>query len=32
MSSSNSLSATELAEQYAEDTHAQYEKFLNAGW
>lgn len=31
MASSNSLSATELAEQYAEDTYAKYEKYFHAG-
>lgn len=31
MSSSHTLSATELAEQHAEDTYEQYEKYFNAG-
>jgi hypothetical protein len=31
MASTHSISATELAEQYAEDTYEQYEKYFNAG-
>jgi hypothetical protein len=31
MASTNSISATKLAEQNAEDTYEQYEKYFNAG-
>ncbi|CAF2436582.1 unnamed protein product [Rotaria sp. Silwood2] len=31
MTSTNSVSATALAEQNAEDTYEQYEKYLHAG-
>lgn len=31
MSSTRTLSATELAEQHAEDTYEQYEKYFHAG-
>jgi hypothetical protein len=31
MTSTNSISATELAEQHAEDTYEKYEKYFNAG-
>jgi hypothetical protein len=31
MASIHSISATELAEQHAEDTYEQYEKYFNAG-
>ena len=31
MTSTNTISATQLAEQHAEDTYEQYEKYLHAG-
>lgn len=31
MASTNTISATQLAEQHAEDTYEQYEKYLHAG-
>jgi len=31
MASTHSISATELAEQNAEDTYEQYEKYFNGG-
>ena len=31
MSATNSISASELAEQNAEDTYEQYEKYFHAG-